>query len=69
MAICGRLAIFSTWGSNTSHGVFLNYYLSNQTLANTKEYDYAFIRGLVMFFAQFLAPIATLWRMELLELD
>lgn len=60
MAICACLAIFSTWGSNASYGVFLNYYMANETFANASKYDYALIGGLVMFCAQFLAPIAAL---------
>ena len=60
MAICSCLAIFSTWGSNAAYGVFLNYYIANDTFPNASQYDYALIGGLVMFCAQFLAPLAAL---------
>ncbi|CAN3360121.1 probable transporter Mch2p [Diutina catenulata] len=58
MAICGLLAVFSTWGSNASYGVFLSYYQSNDVFHGATEYDYALIGGLVMFCAQFLAPFS-----------
>jgi hypothetical protein len=60
MAICACFTKFSTWGSNASFGVFLNYYLDHQNFANATKYDYALIGGLVVFCAQFLAPFAAL---------
>ncbi|CUM64636.1 uncharacterized protein PRCAT00002245001 [Priceomyces carsonii] len=59
MAICGMLAAFSTWGANASYGVFLNFYLSNNVFEGANQYDYALIGGIVVFFAQSLAPLNT----------
>ncbi|CAN3377362.1 hypothetical protein DIURU_003393 [Diutina rugosa] len=60
MAVCGLLAVFSTWGSNASFGVFLNFYTSHDTFPEAGKYDYALIGGIVMFCAQFLAPFSIL---------
>lgn len=60
MAVCGLLAVFSTWGSNASFGVFLSYYTSHNTFPEAGKYDYALIGGIVMFCAQFLAPFSIL---------
>lgn len=59
-AFCAMLAAFSTWGSNAGYGVFLNYYLSSNSFAGATPYDYALIGGIVVFFAQVLAPLSVL---------
>lgn len=58
MAVICALSMFSTWGSNASYGVFLNYYTTNDTFANATMYDYALIGGIVIGFAQGLAPFS-----------
>ncbi|KAI3403584.2 hypothetical protein KGF56_003629 [Candida oxycetoniae] len=60
MAICAMLAVFSTWGANAAYGVFLNYYLNSNTFPGATEYDFALIGGIVVFLANFLAPISAL---------
>ncbi|CAH6718887.1 probable transporter Mch2p [[Candida] jaroonii] len=58
MAIICALSMFSTWGSNASYGVFLNYYITHDTFVNATMYDYALIGGIVIGFAQGLAPFS-----------
>lgn len=60
IAIVSMLAIFATWGSNASYGVFLNYYTHNNTFEGADMYDFALIGGIVVFLAQSTAPITTL---------
>lgn len=60
IAIISMLAIFATWGSNASYGVFLNYYTRNSTFEGADMYDFALIGGMVVFLAQSTAPITTL---------
>lgn len=54
------LLVFSTWGANASFGVFLNYYMSSNSFPGATNYDYALIGGIVVFLAQFLAPVSGL---------
>lgn len=54
------LLVFSTWGANASFGVFLNYYTSTNSFPGATSYDFALIGGIVVFLAQFLAPISGL---------
>jgi MFS family permease len=49
-----------TWGMNSSYGVFLAYYLANNTFPGATRIDYAFIGGLSISSALFISPIATL---------
>ncbi|EDO18585.1 hypothetical protein Kpol_1048p15 [Vanderwaltozyma polyspora DSM 70294] len=53
---CVTLIMFSTWGCNSSFGIFLSFYLSNGTFPNATRYDYALIGGLTVFLAQLLSP-------------
>lgn len=48
-----------TWGINSSYGVFLSYYLSHDYFPNTGPLSYAFIGGLSIAMALFIAPLAT----------
>ncbi|KAG2734681.1 hypothetical protein G9P44_002687 [Scheffersomyces stipitis] len=58
IALCACLATLATWGSNAGYGVFLNFYLNSNTFPGATEYDFALIGGIVVFLAQFLAPIS-----------
>ncbi|CCH45237.1 Riboflavin transporter [Wickerhamomyces ciferrii] len=46
-----------TWGSNSGFGVFLQYYLDNEVFPGTTQMDFAIIAGLIVFCAQFFAPL------------
>ncbi|KIW82666.1 hypothetical protein Z517_05693 [Fonsecaea pedrosoi CBS 271.37] len=48
-----------TWGINSSYGVFLSYYLNHNYFPNTSALAYAFIGGLSISQAMFIAPLAT----------
>lgn len=48
-----------TWGINSTYGVFLAYYLSHDYFPNTSPLAYAFIGGLSISMAMFVAPLAT----------
>lgn len=56
--ICVVLVMFSTWGANSSFGVFLAFYLNNGVFAGATKYDYALIVGMSVAFGQGCAPIA-----------
>lgn len=60
VAVCGTLAIFATWGANAGYGIFLNYYLSNNTFPGASEYDFALVGSLVFFCGLSLSPVAAL---------
>lgn len=47
-----------TWGANAGFGVFLEFYLNNNVFPGASAYDFAVIAGLIVFCAQFFAPIA-----------
>ncbi|KAH6900507.1 major facilitator superfamily domain-containing protein [Thelonectria olida] len=49
-----------TWGLNSSYGVFLAYYLENNTYPGATSLDYAFIGSLSVSCALLLSPLATL---------
>lgn len=49
----------STWGINSTYAVFLAYYLSHDYFPNTSPLAYAFIGGLSISLAMFVAPLAT----------
>lgn len=59
-AVLLMLMIFSSWGANAAFGVFLNFYLTSDTFHGATKYDFALIGGMVVFLAQFLAPLAAL---------
>ncbi|KAK5090134.1 hypothetical protein LTR05_000303 [Lithohypha guttulata] len=48
-----------TWGINSTYAVFLAYYLSHDYFPNTSALAYAFIGGLSISLAMFVAPVAT----------
>ncbi|KAL4933920.1 MCT family MFS transporter [Aspergillus undulatus] len=48
-----------TWGINSSYGVFLSHYLSNDVFPNTTPLMYAFTGGLSISCALLVAPLAT----------
>lgn len=48
-----------TWGINSTYGVFLSYYLSHDYFPDTSALAYAFIGGLSISQAVFIAPLAT----------
>lgn len=52
------LMVFSTWGANAAFGVFLNFYMTNDSFKGADQYDFALIGGIVVFLAQFLAPLS-----------
>ncbi|KAA6410826.1 MAG: mfs transporter [Lasallia pustulata] len=48
-----------TWGINSSYGVFLAYYLANNTYPGATRLDYAFVGGLSISMALLVSPVAT----------
>jgi hypothetical protein len=48
-----------TWGLNSSYGVFLAHYITNNTFPGASRLDYAFVGGLSISQAMFVAPLAT----------
>ncbi|CCH60346.1 hypothetical protein TBLA_0C05480 [Henningerozyma blattae CBS 6284] len=54
---CTFLAMFSTWGCNSGFGVFLAFYLNNNTFKGATEYDYCLIAGLTICLGPLLSPI------------
>ncbi|KAK6460988.1 monocarboxylate transporter [Scheffersomyces coipomensis] len=57
ISICTMMLVVSCWGVNSAYGVFLDFYISADKFPGATQYDYALIGGLVVFLAQFLAPI------------
>lgn len=57
---CCFLINAHTWGINSSYGVFLAHYLSNDTFHGASSLEYAFIGGLSISMALIIAPLATL---------
>lgn len=60
VAVCTMFCIVCSWGPNSGYGVFLSYYISHDTFKGATQYDYSLIGGLVMFFAQGLAPLSVM---------
>lgn len=56
--LCVTLIMFSTWGCNSGFGVFLAYYLNNNTFLDATKYDYALIAGITVCLGQGLALVA-----------
>ncbi|KAH3661294.1 hypothetical protein OGAPHI_006701 [Ogataea philodendri] len=58
--VCAMMFVvfFSTWGTNGSYGVFLNYWLQNETFPNTGATDFALIGSCVLGLAQIFAPLS-----------
>lgn len=57
--LCNALINAHTWGINSAYGVFLGYYLSNDVFPGTSALAYAFVGGLSISQALFIAPLAT----------
>nr|QFR37148.1 MFS transporter [Cyberlindnera americana] len=55
---CAFLILFSTWGNNSAFGVYLAYYIDNDTFPGSTRMDFAWIAGLIVFGAQAFAPFA-----------
>lgn len=60
IAVCGLLSIFATWGANAGYGIFLNYYINNNSFPNATKYDFALIGSLIFFCGLSLSPVAAL---------
>ncbi|KAI9040651.1 MFS general substrate transporter [Aspergillus affinis] len=56
---CTFLINAHTWGINAAYGVFLSYYLSTDIFPGTTALEYAFVGGLSISCAMFIAPLAT----------
>ncbi|PLB53697.1 MFS general substrate transporter, partial [Aspergillus steynii IBT 23096] len=56
---CTFLMNAHTWGINAAYGVFLAYYLSTDIFPGTSALEYAFVGGLSISCAMFIAPLAT----------
>ncbi|VEU21893.1 DEKNAAC102811 [Brettanomyces naardenensis] len=52
------LAICTTWGSTTSFGVFISYWLNNNTFVGADPLNYALSSSITVFLAQALAPVS-----------
>lgn len=52
------LVMFSSWGCNAAFGVFLSFFLSNNTFPNATKYDYALIAGFPVALGQGMAPLS-----------
>ncbi|KAG0649572.1 putative transporter ESBP6, partial [Hyphodiscus hymeniophilus] len=57
---CCFLINAHTWGVNSSYGVFLAHYLSNDTFPGATSLEYAFVGGLSISLALIISPIATI---------
>ncbi|RDW66231.1 hypothetical protein BP6252_09866 [Coleophoma cylindrospora] len=49
-----------TWGINSSYGIFLSHYLTQNTFPGATSLEYAFVGGLSISMACFFAPLATI---------
>lgn len=58
--LCVALINANTWGLNSSHGVFLAHYLSNDTFQRATYLEYGFVGGLSISCAMLISPLATL---------
>ncbi|OJI90340.1 hypothetical protein ASPTUDRAFT_52214 [Aspergillus tubingensis CBS 134.48] len=58
--LCVFLVNAHTWGINRAYGVFLAHYLDTNTFPGASDLDYAFVGGLSLSMAQFIAPVATI---------
>ncbi|CAL9734714.1 hypothetical protein MOSE0_F05556 [Monosporozyma servazzii] len=52
------LVMFSSWGCNAAFGVFLSFFLSNNTFPNATKYDYALVAGFPVALGQGMAPLS-----------
>lgn len=55
---CATTIQFSVWGNNSGFGVFLAYYINNNTFPGATAMDFAWLAGMTIFFAQLCAPFA-----------
>lgn len=57
--ICTAIINGHTWGLNSSYGVFLAYYLKNETFPGATPLEYAFVGSLSISCAMLISPVAT----------
>ena len=57
--ICSALINGHTWGMNSSYGVFLAHYLTNNTFPGATPLEYAFVGSLSISSAMLISPVAT----------
>ncbi|TEY39253.1 hypothetical protein BOTCAL_0463g00040 [Botryotinia calthae] len=62
--LCVFLINAHTSGINSSYGIFLAHYLETNTSPGASDLDFAFVRGLSLSIAQFIAPVATITTRE-----
>ncbi|KAF7952359.1 uncharacterized protein EAE97_001856 [Botrytis byssoidea] len=62
--LCVFLINAHTWGINSSYGIFLAHYLETNTFPGASDLDFAFVGGLSLSMAQFIAPVATITTRE-----
>lgn len=62
---CVSLVNAHTWGLNSSYGVFLAHYLTNETFPGATPLEYAFVGSLSFSCALLVSPIATICVREL----
>ncbi|THV50228.1 hypothetical protein BGAL_0159g00130 [Botrytis galanthina] len=62
--LCVFLINAHTWGINSSYGIFLAHYLETNTFPGATDLDFAFVGGLSLSMAQFIAPVATITTRE-----
>lgn len=55
---CAGVIYFATWGSNSAFGVYLAFYINNETFPGSTSMDFAWIAGLIVFTAQLFSPVA-----------
>ncbi|KAG7849044.1 hypothetical protein KL941_001862 [Ogataea angusta] len=52
------LLFMATWGANSCYGVFLDYWLQNETYPGASSADYALVGSIALGLAMMLAPLA-----------
>ncbi|KAK3725155.1 hypothetical protein LTR37_000666 [Vermiconidia calcicola] len=57
--ICSAMINAHTWGLNSSYGVFLAFYLRNDTYPGATPLEYAFVGSLSISVAMIISPVAT----------
>ncbi|TGO85360.1 hypothetical protein BPOR_0404g00080 [Botrytis porri] len=62
--LCVFLINAHMWGINSSYGIFPAHYLETNTFPGASDLDFAFVGGLSLSMAQFIAPVATITTRE-----
>ncbi|KAH3682684.1 hypothetical protein WICPIJ_006347 [Wickerhamomyces pijperi] len=52
------LIMFNTWGNNAAFGVYLSYYIANDTFSGATDLQFAYLAGMIVFFSQIFSPLA-----------